>query len=130
MVSSLRGRFLFTAVILLALVLPAVVDTENIVDDASARSEALIAEYRHLQLLISDLEQSLQATEGKIYHYSIQLDDVDRQQALVFLGKAKDSAIKLKHHSISEHNPQLEALAQQLDDGLKSLEVQIYQLLH
>ena len=129
MVSSLRGRFLFTAVILLALVLPAVVDTENIVDDASAKSEALIAEYRHLQLLISDLEQSLQTTEGKIYHYSIQLDDVDRQQALVFLGKAKDSAIKLKHHSISEHNPQLEALAQQLDVGLKSLEVQIYQLL-
>ena len=129
MVSSLRGRFLVTAIILVALVLPAVINTENVVGHASARSEALIADYRQLQSLINDLGQALQTTEGKMYHYSIQLDDVDRQQVLVYLGKAKQKATQLKQHSIAQHNPQLETLALQLNSRLKGLEVQIYQLL-
>jgi diguanylate cyclase (GGDEF)-like protein/PAS domain S-box-containing protein len=129
MVRSLRGRFLVTASILVALVLPAVINTENVVSDASITSKSLIADYRQLQSLINDLEQSLQSTESKIYHYSIQLDDVDRQQVFVFLGKAKRKAKQLKQHSIAQHNPQLETLAQQLNRNLKDLEVQIYQLL-
>ena len=102
MLSSLRGRFLITAIVLVALVLPAVFNTQKMVSNASEQSEALIADYRTLQLLINDLEQAIQSTETQIYQYSIQLNDGDRQQVLLFLGDAKRNAKRLKHHSLSK----------------------------
>lgn len=129
MLSSLRGRFLITAIILVALVLPAVVNTEKMVDNASGQSRALIADYRNLQILINQLQQALQATESKIYHYSIKLDDNDRQQVLIYLGSAKKYAKQLKYHSVAERTPVLEKHATDLNAYLKSLEVEIHRLL-
>ena len=129
MLSSLRGRFLVTAIILIALVLPAVLNTESMVGNASSQSRALIADYRKLQVLINQLEQSLQTTESKIYHYSIKLEDSDRQGVLIYLGAAKKYAKQLKFQSVAERTPILEKNAADLNQYLTELEIEIHRLL-
>lgn len=129
-VSSFRGRFLLTSAVLVALVLPAVIYTKHMVNRASEESASLNAGHQSLQLAIDTFEQSLQATESTLYHYTLDLDDSTRLQIINLLTSIKVQSNQLKNHYVASNNKQLSAGLDQLHGYLIDLGIEIQKLLH
>ena len=73
--ASIRWRFLVTAVVVVALALPAIFYTQSQVHHASQDSSLLVQEHRDLGWVLNSLKDSLQVAESSIYQYSVLLDD-------------------------------------------------------
>ncbi len=73
--ASIRWRFVFTALVLAALALPAVFYTQNQVRQASQDSSRLVQEHRDLGWVLNSLKDALQIAESTIYQYPLLLDE-------------------------------------------------------
>ena len=127
--SSLRARFTVTAIILVALVVPVVMYTEQRVIAASDRSTALMAEQRTLQTLLNSLKQSVQAVESELYYYSLSLNNSEHTRTLTSLGKAKHHVSLLPRHGVVRMNVFLQDTAKSLKIAILDLEHEALQLL-
>lgn len=110
-VSNFRGRFLLTAVILAAMVLPAVIYTQNMVEQASNESAQLNEGHQSLQLAIDNFEQLLQAIESALYYYTLELDESTRVQIKNLLNKITTQAVAIKSQDVAKaYEPLSESL--------------------
>lgn len=73
--SSIRWRFVVTAVIIAAMALPAVFYTQNRVRQASIDNTQFAQEHRDLGWVLNSLKDSLQVAESAIYQYPLLLDE-------------------------------------------------------
>ncbi len=129
-IRSFRGRFLVTAAVLIILTLPAGIYTQYLVTHATNEGTVVSNGHRSLQLTLDSFEQSIQATESALYHYTLALDDSMRQQIINLLGAIKLQSRSLRDHELVTRTPALKDSVDQLQAYLIELDVQIRELLH
>ena len=98
--SSLRGRFLIAAVLLVVLALPAILYTQNRVQQASRDSSRLVQEHRDLGWVLNSLKDSLQVTESAIYRYPLLLDEQAYRDVLVRLAETRLQSKQMGEHYV------------------------------
>lgn len=122
--NSLRARFIATASVLLALVLPALVYTQIVVNETSNRSARLIAGQRDLQAKLNGLEQAVQTTESQLYYYSLSLDESEKQQVFKYLVKAHQDASDLAKHFLVNSNSLLLDTTRSIQKSLENIQLE------
>jgi len=129
-VSSLRGRFLIAAVILLLVLLPAVYHTKSLVHNAVETTSKISAELDGFQSIINELERSLQSAESSIYHYTLLLDEQVREEVSFETDQAKFHAQQLLEHHFAKQYPEVLSRVEKLNDNTVSLGKETQYLLN
>ena len=129
MFSSIRARFLFTAALVAALTLPAVLYTESIVRQVTEDNSKLVREHRDLGWAIGSLEESLRVTEGAIYQYPLLLDEASYRRVLVSLAESRLRSSQLLENQALHHHQSLYEFVLNLKLGLDALDKQARNLL-
>jgi len=120
-VSSLRGRFVIAAIILLMLLLPAVYHTKSLVRDAVDTTSTVSAALDSFQSIINELERALQSAESSIYHYTLLLDEQVREEVSFETEQAKYHAQRLLEHDFASRYPEVLSRVEKLNDNTLNL---------
>ena len=128
-VSSLRGRFAVVAIILIALVLPAVIHTKKMVHDASQNSVAATTANQSFLSLLGEFKQILQSTESTVFHHTLELDEMGRKKVKSQLRKLKSKITDIKMHGIIKSMPEINAEVSHLETVLIRLDTELKNLL-
>ncbi len=128
-VSSLRGRFAVVAIILLAIVFPAVIHTKKMVHEASQNSIAATAANRSFLSTIGEFKRVLQSTESAVFHHTLELDELGRKQVLSLLVQLKSKISDIEMHDINQNMPGINAEVSNLKKLVINLDGEIKNLL-
>lgn len=128
--ASIRWRFLVTAIVIIALALPAVLYTQSQVRSASQDSSLLVQEHRDLGWVLNSLKDSLQVAESTIYQYPVLLDDRTYRKVLVRITEAKLQSQKITEHYVVQRYQQFADFAANLDFVLNRLDEETTRLLN
>lgn len=120
-VSSLRGRFLISALILLMVLLPAVYHTKSLVHNAALTTSTISHQLDSFQSIINDLERSLQSAESAVYHYTLLLDEQVREEVLFEVERAKSYTDGLADHQFAREHPAIRARVERLSENTLQL---------
>ena len=121
-VSSIRWRFVVTAVVIAAMALSAVFYAQYKVRQASTDSTLLMQEQRDLGLVLNSLKDSLQVAESAIYQYPLLLDKRGYHIVLMRVAETKlQSKLLTEHYVVRQYN-QFGDFASKLDVVLDRLE--------
>ena len=129
-VSSLRGRFAISALILLMVLLPAVYHTKSLVRNAVQTTSKVSTELDSFQSIITELERSLQSAESSLYQYTLLLDNHVREEVISAIDQAKFHTRKLLEHHFTREYPELQSRVEKLDDNTLRLGKEIQYLLN
>lgn len=129
-VSSIRWRFIVTAILLAALALPAVFYTQNRFQETSHQSSLLVQEHRDLGWVLNSLKDSLQVTESAIYRYPLLLDERSYREVLVRLAETKFQSTQLEEHYVVGNHRRFSDFAANLNYVLAKLDVEINHLIN
>lgn len=128
-VSSIRWRFVVTAVIIAAMALPAVFYTQNRVRQASIDNTQFVQEHRDLGWVLNSLKDSLQVAESAIYQYPLLLDESAYRTVLVRIAETKLQSKQLSEHYVVRRYSQFGDFAANLNYVLDRLEQETDHLL-
>jgi len=128
-ISSLRGRFVVVAIILIALVLPAVIYTKKMVHDASTNSIAVTTSNQTFLSQLSEIKQILQSTESAVFHHTLELDELGRKQVLSLLSQLKDKMFDIEVHEFNKSMPGINSEVSQLQKLLVRIDRELRNLL-
>ncbi len=128
--SSLRGRFLVAAVLLVTLALPAIFYAQNRVQQASRDSSRLVQEHRDLGWVLNSLKDSLQVTESAIYQYPLLLDEQAYRNVLVRLAETRLQAKQMGEHYVVRRYQQFGDFTENLNYVLDRLIEETARLLN
>jgi len=128
-VTSLRGRFVVAALILLLVLLPAVYHTKKQVRAAAEGTLAVTNQLDDFQTVINDLEHSLQSAESSIYHYTLLLDQLVREEVTLATDEANSLAEQLLTHPFAQEYPEIHSRVENLNDNATRLGKEIQYLL-
>ena len=107
-VQSLRERFLFLALLVWLLLLPASFYTQNLVDEASRKGMELIHEQEELGDGLKRLKNALQGAEAGTYQYAFLLEEPVRNRVLAQLIEAHRQIDRLEGSSAEAQLQRLE----------------------
>lgn len=128
-VSSIRWRFIVTAIVLAAMALPAVFYTQSQFRETSHESSLLVQEHRDLGWVLNSLKDSLQVAESAIYRYPLLLDEASRRDVLVRLAETQFQSRQLEEHYVVERHSQFGDFANNLNFVLNRLDDESKKLL-
>ena len=128
-VSSLRGRFTVVAIMLIALVLPAVIHTKKMVHDASQNSVAATTANQSFLSQLGEFKQILQSTESAVFHHALELDEMGRKQVKSLLEKLKSKISDIEQNHLIKGLPEIDTDISNLKDVLTRLDTEIKNLL-
>ncbi len=128
-VSSIRWRFIVTAILLAAMALPAVFYTQSRFRETSRESTLLVQEHRDLGWVLNSLKDSLQVTESAIYRYPLLLDEPSRRDVLVRLAETQFQSRQLEEHYVVDRHSQFGDFANNLNYVLNRLDKETKNLL-
>jgi diguanylate cyclase (GGDEF)-like protein/PAS domain S-box-containing protein len=120
-VSSLRGRFVMSAVILSMVLLPAVYHTKTLVRNAADASATIGRQLDSFQSTINSLQRSLQSAESSIYHYTLLLDEEVREEATFEVEQAKSYTDDLLDHQFTREHPAILSWVNKLNENTLNL---------
>ena len=127
--ASIRWRFVITAIVVVALALPAIFYTQSQVHQASQDSSVLVQEHRDLGWVLNSLKDSLQVAESAIYQYPVLLDDRAYQKVLVRIAETKSQSKRITEHYVVKRYQQFGDFAANLDYVLNRLDEETTHLL-
>jgi len=127
---SIRWRFVITAVVVVALALPAIFYTQSQVRQASQDSSLLVQEHRDLGWVMNSLKDSLQVTESAIYQYPVLLDERAYRKVQVRIAETKSQSKKITEHYVVKRYQQFGDFAANLDYVLNRLDEETTRLLN
>lgn len=128
-VTSIRWRFIVTAILLAGLALPAVFYTQNRFQKTSHASTILVQEHRDLGWVLNSLKDSLQVTESAIYRYPLLLDERSYREVLVRLAETKFQSAQLQEHYVVGNHSRFSDFAANLNFVLARLDYEIESLV-
>jgi len=128
-ISSLRGRFVVVAIILIALVLPAVIHTKKMVHDASKNSISVTTANQSFLFQLSEIKQILQSTESAVFHHTLELDELGRKQVQSLLSQLKGKMFDIEKHDINQSMPGINSEVSHLKKLLIRLDIELRNLL-
>ncbi|GAB6042919.1 putative bifunctional diguanylate cyclase/phosphodiesterase [Endothiovibrio diazotrophicus] len=100
---SLRQRFLFLALLVWLLLLPASLYTQDLVDQTARRGTGLIREQGELSDGLKRLKNAVQGTEAGIYQYAFLLEETVRQRVEAQLIEAHRQIDRLERSRAAGH---------------------------
>ena len=127
--TSIRWRFVVTALVLAALALPAVFYTQNQVRHASKDSSKLVQEHRDLGWVLNSLKDALQIAESAIYQYPLLLDDDTYRNVVARVAEVKFQSKSINDHYVVKNHRSFGDFAANLDYVLNRLEDESTRLL-
>lgn len=128
-VSSIRWRFIITAIVLAAMALPAVFYTQNRFRETSHESSLLVQEHRDLGWVLNSLKDSLQVAESAIYRHPLLLDETSHRDVLVRLAETRFQSRQLEEHYVVDRHSQFADFAANLNYVLNRLDEETKNLL-
>ncbi len=128
-VSSIRWRFIITAIVLAAMALPAVFYTQNRFRETSHESSLLVQEHRDLGWVLNSLKDSLQVAESAIYRYPLLLDEPSHRDVLIRLAETRFQSRQLEEHYVVDRHSQFGDFAANLNYVLNRLDEETKTLL-
>ena len=129
-VSSIRWRFIVTAIVLAAMALPAVFYTQSRFRETSHESSLLVQEHRDLGWVLNSLKDSLQVTESAIYRYPLLLDESSHRDVLIRLAETRFQSRQLEEHYVVDRHSQFGDFAANLNYVLNRLDEETKNLLN
>ena len=127
--ASIRWRFVITAIVVVALALPAIFYTQSQVHQASQDSSSLVQEHRDLGWVLNSLKDSLQVTESVIYQYPVLLDDRAYRKVLVRVAETRSQSKRITEHYVVKRYQQFGDFAANLNYVLNRLDEETTHLL-
>ncbi len=128
-VSSIRWRFIVTAIVLAAMALPAIFYTQSRFRETSHESTLLVQEHRDFGWVLNSLKDSLRAAESSIYRYPLLLDEESRRDVLIRLAEAQFQSKQLQEHYVVDRHGQFGDFAANLNFVLNRLNEETKNLL-
>ena len=129
-VSSIRWRFIVTAVVLAVLALPALFYTQSQFRETSDQSSLLVQEHRDLGWVLNSLKDSLQVAESSIYRYPLLLDEAAHREVLIRLAETQFQSKQLEEHYVVDRHRQFGDYAANLNFVLNRLNDETKNLLN
>ena len=129
-VSSIRWRFIVTAIVLAAMALPAVFYTQSQFRETSHESSLLVQEHRDLGWVLNSLKDSLQVAESAIYRYPLLLDEASHRDVLIRLAETRFQSQQLEEHYVVDRHRQFGDFAANLNYVLNRLGEETKNLLN
>ena len=129
-VSSIRWRFIITAIVLASMALPAVFYTQSRFRDTSRESTLLVQEHRDLGWVLNSLKDSLQVAESAIYRYPLLLDESSHRDVLIRLAETRFQSKQLEEHYVVDRHSQFGDFAANLNYVLNRLDEETKILLN
>jgi len=121
-INSLRTRFILTAGLFIALILPAVIYTQSKVNHASDERSQYFSEQQKLISQINLLEASVRNTETELYFYALSLGLAEKNAVAKNLANAKNYVEKIAEDPFVVNNTFLHDTANALQRSIVEVE--------
>jgi len=128
-INSLRTRFILTAGLFIALILPAVIYTQSKVNQASQERSEYFSGQQSLISEIDALEASVRNTETELYFYALSLGLVEKNEVAKNLENAKVNVKKLSEDPLVANNTFLHDTSRALQRSVADIEAKAQTLI-